>query len=278
MRLTEFISKDHIAADLRSKTKPEALSELTRLLLGQLNEVSHKEALEKILTREAIESTGIGGGIAVPHAPMLGLSKLTCAVGRLARELDFKSIDKEPVRLVFLICYPPNQQTVYLNFLATIARLLREPSAFEALAGAPTPAEILALLELHSESMVKPEEQVSSQREAAALDESAIAGPVCSEIVLLARLELCVDMLESAESGQEDIARRIENIKALIDPATVERFEQLKLRKRPAVVAVEGRVCQGCAVVMPKQLSRELRADDSRVYSCPQCKRFIYAA
>jgi mannitol/fructose-specific phosphotransferase system IIA component (Ntr-type) len=278
MRLTEFIAEEHIAPQLQATTKAEALAELTALLLGGWPRIRQKEALEKILSREAIDSTGIGSQIAVPHAPTHGLTQLACAIGRSSKGLDFKSIDKDPVRLVFLVCYPPDQQTVYLNFLATVAQLLRDRDAVEAMLEAATAMEIRQQIDVHSKSMINPEDQGSSPREVSASGESAGGGVVCSEIVLLARLELCVDMLEMADSGQDEIRRRIENIKALLDPATVRRFEQLKRAKRRAVVAVEGQVCQGCFVQLPVQLARVLRSEEADLQNCLNCNRFIFSA
>ena len=61
-------------------------------------------ALDPILERETTESTGIGRGIAVPHARVTGMKQLACAVGRIPAGLDFKAVDRLPVQIIFLIC------------------------------------------------------------------------------------------------------------------------------------------------------------------------------
>lgn len=124
-------------------------------------------ALDQIIARETTESTGIGQGIAVPHARVSGLKTLMCAVGRSTVGIDFMAVDRKPVHLVFLICYPPTQQTTYLNFIATIARMLREPRPPERVAArAETADEIYGVLEEMSENLVAPENHYAKQLKA----------------------------------------------------------------------------------------------------------------
>ena len=133
MLLTKFIPEECIACDLGDTTKAEAIRELVILLFRTKRLKGRSAALEQIMAREAVQSTGIGRGVALPHTRIPGSGDLLCAVGRASRGLDFRAVDKEPVRIVFLICYPPAKQITYLNFVATIARFLRDDGPLEAI-------------------------------------------------------------------------------------------------------------------------------------------------
>lgn len=115
MVLTKYITKACIVPQMQAKTKADALKELTHLLFEKKKMQEVGPALDQIMAREITESTGIGRGIAVPHARVTGMKTLACALGRVPEGLDFMAIDRKPVHLIFLICYPPAEQTTYLT-------------------------------------------------------------------------------------------------------------------------------------------------------------------
>jgi len=127
------------------------------------------------------------------------------------------AVDKEPVHLIFLICYPPSHQTTYLNFIATVAKLLREKDSLQEILEARSAADIFEVMEELSATLVKPEERFAQEK--TEQSEAEEGEGTNSGLVLMARLELCTEMLESARAGKEQIRRRIENISALLDPA-----------------------------------------------------------
>jgi len=275
MLLTKFISKGCIVPELEATSKAAALRELTGLLFRRRRLRGQEAALEQIMGREGIESTGIGKGIAVPHARIAGLKDLVCAVGRSRAGIDFMAVDKEPVRLIFLMCYPPSHQTTYLNFIATVAKLLRQQDSREAILEASSAADIFEVLENLSATLVKPEERFAQEMMGQA--EAEQGKGTHSDLVLMARLELCTEMLESARAGREQIEQRIENISALLDPATVAHYRRLKKGRGSALVSVEGGVCQGCVRQLPTELAQRLYRARGILQRCSHCNRFIYA-
>jgi hypothetical protein len=98
MLLTTYIRESSIEPELEAYSKAEALRILTQLLFRSRRLDGRDAALEQLMHREAIESTGIGQGIAVPHARLAGLPDLVCAVGRVKNGVDFMAVDQEPVR------------------------------------------------------------------------------------------------------------------------------------------------------------------------------------
>ncbi|MBI1321159.1 MAG: hypothetical protein GC168_19715 [Candidatus Hydrogenedens sp.] len=274
MLLTEFIQTDCIVPNLLAATKGEALREITHVLFDKRKIKGVGPALDQIMARETTESTGIGHGIAVPHARVSGLKSLVCALGRVNGGLDFAAVDRNPVHLIFLICYPPTQQTTYLNFIATIARLLRHEEHLNALLEADDAEAIHAVLSAISESMATPEQDLKAAIEtdtAAGLDRDAH-----TDVILLARLQLCHEMLETARSGKKQIQERIENIRSLVNPRTLKQFDRVMKARPPAMVPVEGDTCQGCFMKLPTQFAQKVRQDEQHLYSCPNCSRFIY--
>jgi len=273
MLLTEFLSKSRIVPELKVTSKAGAIAELARLLFEQQKAKTVGPVLDEIMAREAMESTGIGRGIAVPHARVSEFGDLVCSVGRVKDGLEFKAVDREPVYLIFLICYPPTHQTTYLNFIATLAKLFQDDEPLRLLLEATTAAEIFTTLRDVSKALREPEKRFPKKGvHPGALLDAETPGAV----VLLARLELCTEMLESANSGRAEIKQRIENISALLDPKLLAHYYRLKKKYQHAVVAVELGICQGCLMQLPSQLAQSMLRDRSRVECCSHCHRFVY--
>ena len=274
MLLTNYIHKDCILPKLKSKNKAGVLKELTHLLFDKKNLDSAGPALDQIMARETTESTGIGHGVAVPHARVAGLKGLMCAVGRFAEGLDFMAVDNNPVHLVFLICYPPKDQTTYLNFIATVARLLRDEEHFSAMLEAGDKHTMFTVLEKLSKTLVAPEESFAEALKAD--PDLKKTRDAHADLILLARLQLCQEMLDTARTGKRAIKKRIENIRALIDPRITKHYDKLMKGRAPGLVPVEGDTCQGCFMKLPSQYAQQVRVDTDRIHTCKNCSRFIY--
>ena len=274
MLLTKFIAKNCIVPDLEPASKADALKELTHVLLDKKRITNAGAALDQIMARETTESTGIGRGIAVPHARVSGLKTLVCAVGRVVDGLDFAAVDKKPVHLIFLICYPPTQQTTYLNFIATVARLLRDKGHVKAMLKADSADSLYAILEEISETLAAPEETYAKQVKA---DKEILkATDAHADMILMARLQLCQEMHATARTGKRAIKQRIETIRGLIDARILKHYDRLAKGRAPALVSVEGDTCQGCFMKLPSQFVQQVRQDRDHIHTCNNCSRFIY--
>ena len=125
--LEKLLSPDRVVLDLKSKTKEEVLQELLKPL--NLPPEQEKVVLAALKKREAIGSTGIGKGIAIPHTRSLVLDKVNLVIGRSREGIDFDALDKKPVHLFFLLVAPPQDPgTVYLLTLGKIAHVARKLS------------------------------------------------------------------------------------------------------------------------------------------------------
>lgn len=146
MRLREFFSVDAIKLHLESGNKDDALTELIALL--GLDEKSQGMLYKMLKRRENLGSTGIGRGIAIPHCRSLVVQNLRVAFGRKNEGIDFRAIDNQPVRYLFLIVAPPLEvSNQYLPVLGKIAQFAKEPDVPGRLATIQTPEEFMRLLE-----------------------------------------------------------------------------------------------------------------------------------
>jgi mannitol/fructose-specific phosphotransferase system IIA component (Ntr-type) len=275
MVLTKFITKASILPTMEAENKSDALKELTHLLFEKKKMKDVGPALDQIMSREVTESTGIGRGIAVPHARVAGMKTLACAVGRVPEGLDFMAVDRKPVHLIFLICYPPAEQTTYLNFVATVAKLLGDPEKLKAMLAAPTADDMYDVLEKTSESFTEMEQDLKKTPPEKAVGPDKIAD-AHADLILLARLQLCQEMLQAAKTGKAQVRQRIDNIRSLVDPRVLAHYDRVMKVRPPALVPVEGDTCQGCFMRLPSKFVQEVRQDPEHIHTCLNCRRYIY--
>ena len=132
VEIQNLLSRDDIRLRVRAADKAALLRQLCRHVATVLD-LDPEEVLGAILRREALGSTGVGEGIAIPHARLDTLSQPAGALAVLAQPLDFDAIDDRPVNIVFLLLLPAVSQGEQLNVLSRVARALREPGRREAL-------------------------------------------------------------------------------------------------------------------------------------------------
>jgi len=146
MQLREYFDRDAINLDLVSQTKDDILRELVGLL--KLDEKNREMLLKMLQKRESAGSTGIGRGIAIPHARSLVVNRLRVAFGRKLGGIDYQSIDGKPAHLFFLIVAPPLEvSNQYLPVLGKIAQFAKDEDVPKRLLTIQQPEEFLKLLE-----------------------------------------------------------------------------------------------------------------------------------
>jgi mannitol/fructose-specific phosphotransferase system IIA component (Ntr-type) len=145
MLLREFFAADAVRVPLQATTKAEVLAELVALL--RTDEKSSDTLLKMLKRREALGSTGVGRGVAVPHCRSLVVNRLQLAYGFSPQGIAFDSTDGLPVHHVFLIVAPPNEMSnQYLPTLGKIAQLAKEPGVPEQLSQLTSPEDFFRLL------------------------------------------------------------------------------------------------------------------------------------
>jgi PTS system nitrogen regulatory IIA component len=146
MRISDYLDS-RLITFLQSSTRDEAIDQLVDLL-DEEGVLAEKEVFRQaIFSREQIVSTGIGMGVAVPHAKLKELPHFFLAIGiQQKRGLDWNALDKTPVRLVFMIGGPENRQTEYLQILSLLTSAVRDADLRKQLLNVQTAEEVVELL------------------------------------------------------------------------------------------------------------------------------------
>ena len=150
MGVSQILTPDHVslasAAEGVVRTKPEAVRRLSALLAHGQTAVSAAE-IERVLTeREALQSTGVGGGVAIPHGAIDRLDHLVGAVLLCPSPIEFDAIDRAPVSILFAVIGPKRATGEHLKTLARVSRLLRDDSFRARLLGAGSGREAFAMI------------------------------------------------------------------------------------------------------------------------------------
>lgn len=125
MKLSNKIRKSAIKLELKSDNKVDVINELVDILCEAYNLDQRKTILEAVLKREAGQSTGVGMGIAVPHAKTPAVDKLHVISGLARNGIDFDSVDGKKVNIFFLLVSPRNVSGPHIKALAGISRLVK---------------------------------------------------------------------------------------------------------------------------------------------------------
>ena len=146
MEIMDFLSQKAVTTDLKHTDKQGVVGEMVELLIDA-KEIKDKDSLIKsLLEREALGSTGIGQGIAIPHAKSGSVRKLVAAFGVSKAGINFDALDGEPVYICFLLVAPPDSAGPHLKALARISRLLKEKRLRSSLRKANSEKEILEII------------------------------------------------------------------------------------------------------------------------------------
>ena len=140
MLLTELLTPDRIVVPLAATDKHGVLAELTRHVVNRSGG-GFDEVLAAVLEREAVLSTGVGFGVAIPHARCAEVRELTVVSGSAGAGVAYDGIDGEPVRLFFMIVGPEESAGLHVKLLSRIARLVRSEAVRRELIEARTPDE-----------------------------------------------------------------------------------------------------------------------------------------
>lgn len=151
LKISNFLKPESIIMEIRSREKIAAIKELVDHMVTNKFVDDGEKFRNALAKRENLESTGIGDGIAIPHARTNAVRDLILAFARSPEGVDFSSIDGKPSHLIFLIASPDSKKSEYILALAKISRLLRKKPVREQLRNANNPDEILNIIKNNEE-------------------------------------------------------------------------------------------------------------------------------
>ena len=145
MDIADLITPDSVMVPLKVTSKKQALQALARRA-AELTGLTERTVFDTLLERERLGTTGVGNGIAIPHGRIESLRSMHGLFARLARPINFDSIDDQPVDLIFLLLAPESAGADHLKALARVSRLLRDRAMCDKLRGTETPEALYGLL------------------------------------------------------------------------------------------------------------------------------------
>jgi PTS system nitrogen regulatory IIA component len=146
MKILDALPKDAIIVDLKARNKRGVLEELADPVARQAGK-RPDEVVRVLLERERLGSTGIGGGIGIPHGKLKTLQNLVLGFGISRQGVDFESMDGRPTHIFFVLLTPENSAGLHLKLLARISRLLKKESFKEKLLNATSQQDVMAVIE-----------------------------------------------------------------------------------------------------------------------------------
>ena len=142
VKLVEILPESLIFPSLSADDKVGALRQMVTGVAAQYPELTEHELFWVVMEREKLSSTGIGSGIAIPHAKMVRLKNHIAVFGRSRIGIPFDSIDGKPVHLIFLILGPQGANEAHLKILARISKFLHDTTFRDRLLTADTAHQI----------------------------------------------------------------------------------------------------------------------------------------
>lgn len=139
--LADLLTPERIRIPLQARDKTGIIEELCAFLARGSGATpdEEEEIRQAVLEREKVLSTGIGGGVAIPHGKSEAVEDLVLVAGRTAAPVDFEALDERPVRIVMLLVGPESAASLHVKVLSRISRVLRSPELRDRLAGAESP-------------------------------------------------------------------------------------------------------------------------------------------
>lgn len=145
MEIVDLLSAENVLGDFKASSKKQTLQTLSRKL-ATFAGLDARLVFDKLLEREKLGSTGVGKGVAIPHARIEGLPEIKGLFARLANPVDFDSVDDQPVDIIFMLLAPEDAGADHLKALARVSRLLRDENTLRKLRATSDPGALYAMV------------------------------------------------------------------------------------------------------------------------------------
>lgn len=147
MKLSKFCEEELMSFDLSASTKEDIIKELVELAAKSSMVRDKEELMAAVLEREKLVTTGVGYGVAFPHAKTRAIKGITIAFGRSEVGVEFEAMDKKPVHLFFLIAAPEDAIGAHLNVMARLSYVMKSEKNRERLMRSKTAGEVMLILD-----------------------------------------------------------------------------------------------------------------------------------
>lgn len=270
MKITELLRTDTVIMELQATTKEAVIDELVDKL-EKAGRLQDRNAFKKaILEREQTGSTGIGDGIAIPHAKTSAVKTPAICFGKSAQGIDYESLDGKPVHLFFMIAASEGADDAHLETLSRLSVLLMDSQFRDRLEQARTAEELIEIISAKEEEKEKAESPTATNTE----DELILAVTACPTGI--AHTYMAADAL-TAKAKELGIPIKVETcgatgVKNALSPEEIERAtaiivaadKQVEMNRFKGKHVIEVRVAD--AIHKPEQLLTRARQQDAPLY------------
>ena len=146
MKVSDLLNSKVVIADLKSEKKEEVINELVDLFKDDPRIIDLEKVRTAVLEREKVMSTGVGKGFAIPHGKTSAVTDIIAAFGKSTKDINYDSLDGEPVNLIFLLVGKDNLVSTHIKLLSRISRLMNKDDLRERLIEANSTEEIVHLI------------------------------------------------------------------------------------------------------------------------------------
>ncbi|HLE33078.1 MAG TPA: PTS sugar transporter subunit IIA [Bacteroidota bacterium] len=145
MKITDILTEQFVRTNLPGSTKEEVLNSMIEIASASDRVTDKEKVRTAILEREKIMSTGVGSGFAIPHGKTDAVNDIVGAFAVTSQPIDYKSLDEQPVRIIFLLVGRDNMVGPHIKLLSRISRLMNKEDFRNKLLAAASPAQVLDL-------------------------------------------------------------------------------------------------------------------------------------
>jgi len=260
LHFNDFLKTSQVVYNIKARDKIGVLEELLDVLAGENLITNKKPVLTRIIDRENLESTGIGHGIALPHARVENQDEITVVVGRSKDGIDFDSIDGKKVHLLFLIIWNPAIPGLFNHLFAGLAKFLANPDFRDKLIHSKNKSELYDILSKITLRLPQPDD------------------PIVSRAGLLWKLQdIEIKIKKAKKDKRTKLKAQAKLIREELDASLVDRFDRMMERYGFAVAEVEDGVCQGCYINLATSMGSAIEGSND-IYVCENCGKFLVDA
>ena len=205
MKIEDLLSPDLMIMDLEATTQEEAIKEMADLEVKQDVVNNEDEFIKSIWAREKESTTGIGDGIAMPHARNKYINRAAVLFAKSPKGIDYNSLDGQPVHLFFMITAPAGADNTHLQALAKLSSLLINPDVVNALKAATKPEEVIDIFKKAEAEKDAQDKADAEKRKAEAAKEAA--KPANEQKPLIVGVTACINGIAHTYMAQEALIK-----------------------------------------------------------------------
>lgn len=205
MKIEDLLSPDLMIMDLKATTQEEAIKEMADLEVKQDVVNNEDEFIKSIWAREKESTTGIGDGIAMPHARNKYINRAAVLFAKSPKGIDYNSLDGQPVHLFFMITAPAGADNTHLQALAKLSSLLINPDVVNALKAATKPEEVIDIFKKAEAEKDAQDKADAEKRKAEAAKEAA--KPANEQKTLIVGVTACINGIAHTYMAQEALIK-----------------------------------------------------------------------